>query len=106
MQFGNGAADYWINDARGVGQLVETRLLLWTGQWYLNVDDGTPWLTRVLGKYTADFRDVTIQQRILATPNVTGIQGYNSQTDRQTRAWTVEATIETSFGQYVFQSDM
>lgn len=102
MVFGHGAADYWINKAEGVGQLVGSRLALWTGQWYLNTSDGTAWATRVLGKYTEDFRDVTIQQRILATPNVTGINGYNSQLDRQTRQWTAAAEIVTSFGQYVF----
>jgi hypothetical protein len=102
MVFGHGASDYYINKAEGVGQLVETRLLLWLGQWFLNVDDGTPWLTRVLGKYTEDFRDATIQQRILATPNVNGIDGYNSQLNRQTRQWNVAAKVDTSFGQYVF----
>jgi hypothetical protein len=102
FMFGRGQADYWINNARGVGQLVETRLELWLGQWYLNVDDGTPYLTRVLGKYTEDFRDVTIQQRILATPNVTGLNGYNSQFDQQTRDWNVAANVATTFGTYVF----
>lgn len=102
MTFGHGALDYFIDKAAGVGQLVETRLLLWLGQWYLNVDDGTPYATRVLGKYTQDFRDVTIQQRILATPHVISIDGYNSQLDRQTRQWNVHATVGTSFGTYVF----
>ena len=102
MTFGHGTADYYINKADGVGQLVGTRLRLLLGQWYLNTDDGTPWLTRVLGKYTQDFRDPTIQQRILATPDVTGIAGYNSQLDRQTRQWTVHATIDTRFGQFKF----
>lgn len=103
MMFGRGAADYWIDNARGVGQLVETRLLLWLGQWYLNTDDGTPWATRVLGKYTEDFRDATVQARILATPDVTGLAGYNSHIDRQTRAWSVAATVSTTFGTVAFQ---
>jgi hypothetical protein len=102
MMFGRGQADYWTNRAEGVGQLVGTRLKLWLGQWYLNVDDGTPYLTRVLGKYTEDFRDAAIQQRILGTPNVTGLEGYNSQLDRQPRVWTVAATVSTSYGTYKF----
>lgn len=103
MLFGHSQADYWLNDARGVGQLVSSRLRLWLGDWFLNTDDGTPWLTRVLGKYTTDIRDATIQQRILATPNVTGITNYNSQLDPQPRAWTVHATIGTTFGQFMFR---
>lgn len=102
MQFGHGASDYWINKAEGVGQLVETRLLLWLGQWYLNVDDGTPYMTRVLGRYTSDFRDATIRERILNTPDVTAIDGYNSQLDRQSRGWTVNADIATTFGTFQF----
>lgn len=100
MTFGHGAGDYFINKAEGVGQLVSTRLRLWLGQWFLNVNDGTPYLTRVLGKYTDDFRDATIQQRILATPNVTGLRGYNSTLDRQTRLWTVHGTVQTKFGAF------
>jgi hypothetical protein len=103
MTFGRGAADYWINDRRGVGQLVSTRLRLWQGQWFLAVNDGMPWGTEVLGKYTDDVRDAAVQDRIYATPGMVGVQGYNSQLDRQSRAWTVHASLQTVYGEFVLK---
>ena len=96
-------SNYWINDRRGVGQVVSTRLRLWQGQWFLAVTDGMPWQTQVLGKYTGDVRDMAVQDRIYGTPGMVDIQGYNSQLDTQTRAWTVHATLQTVYGQFVLQ---
>jgi hypothetical protein len=93
-------SDYWINDRRGVGQLCSTRLRLWQGDWFLSVTDGMPWKTKVLGKYTADVRDMAVQDRIYATPGVVEIQGYNSQLDTQARGWTVHANLSTIYGQF------
>ena len=103
MSFGKGTQDYWVDQARGCGQVAETRLLLWTGQWFLNVTDGTPWQTEVLGKYTQDVRDMVIQERIYGTPGVKDITAYNSQLATQTRDWTVHATLDTVYGAYVLK---
>ena len=97
--FGHGQADFWVNQREGVGQAVLTRLELWKGQWFLNVADGMPWATEVLGKYTDSLRDMAVQDRIYATPGVTQINGYNSELDRQSRAWTAHADISTLYGQ-------
>lgn len=98
MQFGHGLSDYWINDYRGVGQVIWTRLRLWQGQWFLNVQDGTPWMTQVLGKYTEDLRDLTVQDRIYGTPGVVSIRNYDSELNRQSRDWTVHAEVDTIYG--------
>ena len=102
MMFGRSQHDYWHDQREGVGQLVGTRLALWLGQWFLNVDEGMPWATKVLGKYTEDFRDATIQARIVTTLGVTQLVGYNSQLERQTRDFTVHADIDTLYGQFQF----
>ena len=103
MVFGHGQADYWFNNAHGVGQLVSSRLRLWLGQWFLNVSDGTPYLTEILGKYTENTRDAVIRERIFNTEGVVDISGYNSQLERQSRDFTVHATIGTAYGQFVFK---
>lgn len=97
-QFGRGLANFWINVPDGVQQICGTRLRLWQGQWFLNTDDGTPYNTQVLGKYTAATRDPAIQNRILLTPGVLGIDAYASQLDRNTRAWNVQATVDSIYG--------
>ena len=98
MVFGHGQADYWNNAAQGVALLVQERLRLWTGQWFLNVTEGMPWATKVLGKYTASVRDQAIRKRILGTQGVTGITSYSSTFDPNARKFSVQATITTAYG--------
>lgn len=97
--FGHSLEDFWIDVPEAPAQAVSTRLRLWQGQWFLNVDDGTPWSTKVLGKYTGSSRDPILQTRVLTTPGVTGIAAYASQLNRDTRAFTVQMTIDTQYGQ-------
>ncbi len=96
--FGGGQNAFWHNTPDGVAQCVQTRLGLWLGQWFLDLSEGTDWAVKVLGKYTESTRDVTIRARILGTPGVTGIVAYSSSLDRETRRWTVNATIDTAYG--------
>ena len=99
MVFGHGLADFFINSPFAVAQLASTRLNLWTGQWYLNTADGTPWNTKVLGKYTGATRDPALRARIAGTQGLLSITNYNSQFDPITRKYTVEnVTINTIYG--------
>jgi hypothetical protein len=94
--FGNGDADFYTDSPNAVAQAVKTRLLLLTGEWFLNLSDGTPYSTDILGSNTKDFYDVAIQGRILDTPGVSEIVSYQSQLIN--RALTVTATINTAYG--------
>ena len=98
MTFGNSGADYYVNDPIGVAQIVSTRLRLWIGQWFLNRSDGMPWLTKVIGKRTEDTRDAAITNRIFSTPGVLSIAAYESQLNRDTRVFAVQASINTLYG--------
>lgn len=95
--FGNGQADFWRDVPDAVAQAAYTRLQLWLGQWFLNTADGTPYQTQVLGKYTGSTRDAAIRARILGTQGLTSIDAYASQVDRDTRAFSVQATVTTTY---------
>ncbi len=97
MVFGRNPAAFHRNTPVGVAQIVESRLNLWSGQWYLDLDEGTPYETQVLGKYTEASRDAVLRQRILDTPDVVEIASYDSVLDRQTRSFTVRSTIVTAY---------
>jgi hypothetical protein len=98
---GGNLSNFYIDSPQAVGQCIETRILLFTGEWYLNTTDGTPWFTLpIMGKSTAAGRDAAIRQRILQTPFVTGLSNYSSAVDVRTRAWTVSCTVQTAFGPY------
>lgn len=97
--FGQAQANFLVNSPAAVAQSVLTRLLLFTGEWFLNLAEGMPWSISVLGKGTKALYDQAIQQRVLATQNVLSIDAYASSLDDTTRSLSVEMTITTSFGQ-------
>lgn len=97
--FGQGNANFLVNSPATVGQSVLTRLKLLEGEWFLDVTDGTPWSTEILGEHMQDTYDAAIRARILDTDGVTGLSFYESVRDPNTRKVTVTATINTVFGQ-------
>lgn len=99
MIFGGGQRAFWRDQREAPAQIVLSRLYLFLGEWFLDTEDGTAWKTRVLGKYTGDTRDTVIRTRILGTQGVTGITAFDSDLDREARAYTVAATISTAYGE-------
>jgi hypothetical protein len=104
--FGNQQGDFYIDSAEGVAQSVKTRLSLFTGEWFLDTSDGTPWRTEVLGKYTKDAYDAVIKDRVLSTPGVTLIASYISSFDADARTLTVRLTIATQYGETSFATTL
>lgn len=96
--FGQGSANFWINDPRGVAQSVQTRLNLWQGEWFLDQTAGTPIAQQVLGYGTESLYDIVIKQRILSTAGVTTIVEYQSERDPETRELVVgPVTVQTQY---------
>lgn|SRR5574343_392757 len=92
-------ADFHVNTPETVAQAVVTRLRLWTGEWFVDTTDGTPWDTEILGKRLQRKNpDSAIKRRILETPGVTEITEYSSTFDGETRKFSVTATINTDYG--------
>lgn len=96
--FGHQLADFYQDVPEAVAQAVKTRLGLFTGEWYLDTTDGTPWRTEVLGKYTKETYDAVIRDRILGTAGVQEIMAYSSSFDGDSRVLNVSATITTVYG--------
>ena len=80
-----------------VAIFVEARLNLWQEQWYLDRSYGTPYEQQVLGRRTEALRDPALQAQILDTLGVVEIIAYDSTLDRETRGFTVSATIGTVY---------
>jgi hypothetical protein len=98
MIFGGSQRAFWINNADAVGQIVSTRLMLNSGEWFLDTTDGTAWDAKVLGNRTASTRDPIIQARVLGTPNVASISNYSSQVSGNTRTFNAAMSVTTTFG--------
>lgn len=104
--FGHSQADFYVDQPEAVAQAVETRLALWTGQWFLDITEGTDWQSGVLGKYTSNLYDSIIKDRIVSTPGVDSIDSYSSTLDPSSRTLSVIAVINTAFGAATVQATL
>lgn len=97
--FGVQGSNFLVNTPQAVAQAVMTRLKLFTNEWFLDYDEGTPWNTQILGRNTMPLFDQAIQERILETPGVTSLVSYQSQVDTTTRTAYIAIQIATLYGQ-------
>lgn len=104
--FGHGQADFHQDAPEAVAQAVQTRLGLFTGEWFLNTANGTPWRTDVLGKNTSGAYDMVIKERILGTLGVSSLDSYSSTLDRNNRSLAVTARITTVYGATTVQANL
>jgi hypothetical protein len=117
MTFGNGQNNFLIDSPAAIAQAVKTSLLLFMGEWYLNVNDGTPYFESILGYHSQAEADQAIQSQILGVqvivsstnipsgatagqiiPGVTSIINYVSSIDPISRAYSSSCTINTIYG--------
>ena len=96
--FGNGQADFYRDVPEAVAQAVKTRLLLWLGEWFLDIESGTPYMQGILGKYSLEQANVTIQERALLTQGVRTIDNFESSVDGETRMMTASFDVVTIYG--------
>ncbi len=96
--FGASQLNFYRDVPEAVGQAVQTRLLLWLGEWFLNIDSGTPYMQGILGKHSKEIADTTIQDRIVNTQGLVNIEEYDSVFDGETRGLEVSTTINTLYG--------
>jgi hypothetical protein len=96
--FGQGQSNFWIDQPEAVAQSVFTRLMLWTNQWFLDLEDGTDWAHQVLGERTRTTRDVVVRNRVQTTLGVLDMLAYGSVMDGDRRTWTAQMTLVTVYG--------
>lgn len=101
--FGHGVLGYYIDQPEAPAQAILTRLRLFTPEWFLNHDEGTPYKTHVLGKYTNKTWENAIKNRIRKTPHVRNIKEFSSSFDPDNRTATFNVTVDTDFGVHVLK---
>lgn len=99
MTFGNGSLNFLIDSPEAVAQAVMTRLELLTGEWFLDVTEGTPYGTLILGNNSEATADQALRARILGTQGVTGIPAGGFSSSLVGRKLSVAVTIDTLYGQ-------
>ena len=90
-----------------VAQRLRTRLRLFLGEWFLDLDAGVPWFDEILGKHL-DLRrtEAILRHEILSTPEVLDIIDFSVEYDPKARALTVSFKVNTAFGTASFQGSV
>lgn len=96
--FGNGQLDFYRDVPEAVGQACKTRLLLWLGEWFLDIAEGTPFMQGILGKHSQDQASTTIQDRVSGTQGLVDITNFVSEVDPDIRSYSAEFNIDTIYG--------
>ena len=96
---GHGSADFFVDQPEAVGQSVLTRLRLWSGEWFLDTDEGTPYSTQVLGAHRRQAAGPAIKMRVASTEGVTSVNNFGADYDGDARALTVTAEVDTVYGE-------
>ncbi len=103
--FGQGSANFYIDDADVVRQHILTTLQLLTGQWFLDLTAGVPYVPDVIGAHTQATRDEAIREAILGVDGVTGISTYSSNVN-QARQFSIAASVDTIYGQVTVETTL
>lgn len=98
--FGNGKGNHLTGRA-AVAQAIRTRLLLFQGEWWADLNDGLPLFQSIMGYQGANKEavDRLILQRIAGTQGVTGVKFFSSSYNTGTRGYTFTATADTIYGE-------
>lgn len=98
MSFGSGLGSF-ATGAEEVAQNVMTRLYLLQGEWFLDIEDGVPYLQRIMEKpLDLAFAQATIKARIATTKGVSGIDNFTATVDRNIRSLFITASVQTIYG--------
>jgi hypothetical protein len=91
-----------LSDLDAVAQAIQTRLLLFEGEWWEDLLEGTPLFQQILGyrRQTSgqDLATTALTTRVMGTPYVSAVTNVQVQFNPSTRGFNYAATVYTSFG--------
>lgn len=88
-----------IDKAARVRQQLLIKLQLWTGEWFLDTEFGTPYFQDILGKQLTLFGALAaIKKSIMEVENVLEITSFKHSFDNQTRKLSVTFEVSTPYG--------
>ncbi|MCK5126791.1 MAG: hypothetical protein KAR42_11095 [candidate division Zixibacteria bacterium] len=89
----------FVSDQIEIAQTITTRLRLFSGEYFRDVNDGTPWFQVILDKAsTLTQKDAAIKRRIAETDGVIELLSYSTDFDINQRGYTVQCEVQTEFG--------
>lgn len=88
-----------VDNAERVAQQILITLREWSGEWFLNTDDGIPYLEYILVKEPnpAHIRQI-LSEAILSVDGVNEISSLDLSYSRVERSLAVEYAVDTDYG--------
>lgn len=80
-------------------QRMKIRLLVFQGEWILDLREGVPYYQDILTKTTAPAVDAIFKAKILEEPLVVRITQFESSINPATRGYTLDFTAELTTGE-------
>jgi hypothetical protein len=91
-----------LTDLQAVEQAIKTRILLFEGEWWENLSEGTPMFQQILGQRATptalQAMALALTARISGTPYVSSVQDVTVSFNAASRALSYQATVQTAFG--------
>ena len=82
-----------------IAQQVRNILLIFQGEWFLDLAAGTPWFTRIIGhKFNSGQINITVREAILSVVGVASIQDIVSERGSAPRSANIRVTVLTTQG--------
>jgi hypothetical protein len=97
-----------LTDIDAVRQAIMTTILLFQGEWWENLNAGTPMFQLILGHRATpnnlQIMEQALSNRIASVPYVSGVLSISVNFDNRTRKFSYQATVSTSFGNITVSS--
>lgn len=87
-------------ESESLKQRLIVKLYTWFGEWFLNVNEGTPWRQSILGKNRSKQTiDSILIERITSEPEVEQLVSFTSSIDNQYRIYSMNFVVKSSNNQ-------
>jgi len=97
---GDYALNSFIVDGKATVQAVNSKLKLFVGEWFLNVNDGIPYFQKILGKPRSLHEiERLIKRAILSVEGVEKLTKFDVRLDQNTRKLAIEFRAQTIYGE-------
>lgn len=92
-----------VRGQEAIGQLVKYRLHLFMGEYPYNINEGTDWFGKVMGKQDESIREAEIKRVIASTEGVIQLSSFSASLNSETRKFTVFCGIITEYGSTILE---
>jgi len=88
-----------INGIDEINQRINVTLRHLQGEYFLDIQDGTPWYTDLLGSKSAVAEvNLVLRSRVLSVPGVLRINTFDANFDTSARSYSITMSVQTSAG--------